>query len=106
MKSTRKSRLRPSGVVAALSVASLAVAGPLLAFGGGGGPVRIGVVAPLTGPSATVGQDIVRAARLAVAQINERGGLLGGRKAELLVADDACDAKRGSAEVSPKAAST
>ena len=50
-------------------------------------PIRIGFPTPLTGAFGAEAQDQVRAAQLAVAQFNERGGL-GGRTAELLVRDD------------------
>lgn len=48
------------------------------------GPIRIGFPVPLTGAFGAEAQDQVRAAQLAVAQFNERGG----RTAELLVRDD------------------
>ncbi len=50
--------------------------------------VRIGVVAPLSGPRAFIGTELVNGAKLAVARINERGGLLG-QDVELVVVDDA-----------------
>lgn len=50
--------------------------------------VRIGVVAPLTGPQAFLGQELLAGAELAVDELNERGGLLG-RPVELVVIDDA-----------------
>lgn len=50
--------------------------------------VRIGVVAPLSGPRAAIGQDLVRGAELAVDRINDRGGLLGA-DVELVVTDGA-----------------
>jgi branched-chain amino acid transport system substrate-binding protein len=50
--------------------------------------VRIGVIAPLTGTRAWLGQEVVAGARLAIEDINEAGGLLG-EPVELVVADDA-----------------
>lgn len=50
--------------------------------------VRIGVVAPLSGPRAFIGVELVNGATLAVAKINREGGLLG-RDVELVVIDDA-----------------
>ena len=50
--------------------------------------VRIGVVAPLSGPRAAIGQELVRGAELAVDQLNDRGGLLG-HDVELVVTDGA-----------------
>jgi len=52
-----------------------------------GGPIRIGLPVPLTGPYGAEAQDQVRNAELAVKEFNDAGGL-GGRKAELLVRDD------------------
>lgn len=50
--------------------------------------VRIGVLAPLTGPRAFLGQEVANGAELAVAELNRRGGLLG-EDVELVVVDDA-----------------
>ena len=52
--------------------------------------VRIGLVAPLTGPSASLGSEMVQAANDAVKVINDAGGLFD-QKVELVVMDDACD---------------
>lgn len=51
------------------------------------GPIKIGVVAPLTGEGATWGQNTLAAATLAVKEINDAGGI-NGRKVELLAEDD------------------
>src|SRR6478735_2845972 len=51
------------------------------------GPVRLGLLAPLTGTGGPYGQEEEQAARAAVKIINEAGGVLG-RKLELVVADD------------------
>ena len=51
-------------------------------------PIRIGVLAPLTGGGGPYGADIVKASKLAADQINASGGVLGGRKIELFVEDD------------------
>ncbi|WP_398466009.1 ABC transporter substrate-binding protein [Tardiphaga sp.] len=51
------------------------------------GPVRIGLLAPLTGTGGPYGQEEEQAARAAVKIINDAGGVLG-RKLELVVADD------------------
>jgi len=69
---------------------------PALVFAGGQGeagekpPVKIGVIQPLTGNVAFDGQTAVEGARLAAKQINDRGGVLGGRMIELVVEDGAC----------------
>lgn len=51
-------------------------------------PVKIGIAAPLSGGAATYGQDVKRGAELAADKINEKGGILGGRKIELVFEDD------------------
>lgn len=55
-------------------------------------PIRIGVLAPLTGGGGPYGPGIVKAAKLAAEEINEAGGLLGGRRLELFVEDDETNA--------------
>src|SRR6201992_1880554 len=55
-------------------------------------PIRIGVLAPLTGGGGPYGADIVKASKLAADQINAAGGVLGGRKIELFVEDDETNA--------------
>lgn len=52
-----------------------------------GKPVRIGLIAPLTGGSADFGNSVRYGAELAVKEINEVGGFLG-RPLELVVRDD------------------
>ena len=57
--------------------------------GGGsaaGGKVKVGIVAPVTGPYSGDGQEMVRGAKLAVEDINKFGGVLG-REVELVIAD-------------------
>ena len=49
--------------------------------------VKIAVGAPLTGPLAKQGQEVANAVKLAVAEWNQRGGVLG-KKIEVLEADD------------------
>jgi branched-chain amino acid transport system substrate-binding protein len=51
-------------------------------------PVRIGMVAPSTGPVAESGKFQTQGARLAVEEINSSGGVLGGRPLELVIEDD------------------
>jgi len=51
-------------------------------------PIKIGHVAALSGGSAQSGEAITRGLSLAIEEINAGGGLLGGRKIELLQRDD------------------
>jgi branched-chain amino acid transport system substrate-binding protein len=50
-------------------------------------PIKIGVVAPLTGPLADAGRYGVQGAKLAVEEVNKAGGVLG-RQLELVIEDD------------------
>jgi ABC-type branched-subunit amino acid transport system substrate-binding protein len=50
------------------------------------------VPAPLSGSEASAGEDIVDAAKLAAANINAKGGVLG-RPVEIIAQDDACSAQ-------------
>lgn len=52
-----------------------------------GGPIKIGMVIPFTGSTGAYGPEMEKAAKLAVATINDAGGLLGGRKVELFIED-------------------
>jgi branched-chain amino acid transport system substrate-binding protein len=50
-------------------------------------PIKIGVVGPHSGPAAADGQSTLIGAQIAAAEINDAGGLLGGRKIEIIAAD-------------------
>jgi branched-chain amino acid transport system substrate-binding protein len=52
--------------------------------------IRIGVAGPMTGPIAWFGEQYLRAAELAVQNLNASGGVLG-QPVELVVGDDFCD---------------
>src|SRR5206468_10270582 len=58
-------------------------------------PIKIGFSMPLTGDNAATGQKALNAAKLAVQQINARGGAAG-RPFELVEGDDQCDPKQAS----------
>src|SRR5215469_10545898 len=59
-------------------------------------PVKIGVLTPLSPPGdASAGQFIVRGAKMGAEDVNARGGVLGGRKVELVVEDDAGTPEKG-----------
>jgi branched-chain amino acid transport system substrate-binding protein len=51
-------------------------------------PIKIGHVAALSGGSAPSGEAITRGLTIAIDEINDKGGLLGGRKLELIQRDD------------------
>jgi branched-chain amino acid transport system substrate-binding protein len=61
---------------------------------GGGGtsgpPIKLGMIAPLTGARASVGQGMSQGAELAVGVVNANGGVLG-HQVQLVTQDDAAD---------------
>lgn len=61
--------------------------------------VKIGLVAPVTGPIAHWGKDNVNGARMAIDELNAKGIVIGGKKTkfELLAEDDASDPKQATA---------
>jgi len=85
-------RYRPANVLltAFIAVAGLAV-GPALAAD----PVKIGHVAALSGGSAQSGEAITRGLTIAIDEINAKGGVLGGRKLELVQRDDESTPPKG-----------
>jgi branched-chain amino acid transport system substrate-binding protein len=52
--------------------------------------IRLGSLAPISGRNSYSGEAMVNAAKLAVAEVNAAGGVLG-RQVELVAEDDACD---------------
>lgn len=61
-------------------------------------PVKIGVLTPLSPPGDSgAGQFIVRGAKMGAEDVNARGGVLGGRKIELVIEDDSGTPEKGSA---------
>lgn len=73
-----------------LFAALVAAAGLVLAPGAGAqqGPIKIGVLAPVTGPLATPGKDMVDGWKLFW---GEAGHQAGGRKIEYVIADTTCN---------------
>ena len=55
--------------------------------------IHIGAVGPVTGPLASLGEQMLAGARQAVTDLNERGGVLG-QKLILHIGDDQCDPKQ------------
>jgi branched-chain amino acid transport system substrate-binding protein len=72
------------------------LAGPAAAQAPANQPIRIGLIAPLSGGSADFGTSVRNGALLAVAEINQVGGYLG-RPLELVVRDDKADPATGRA---------
>ena len=77
--------------VLSVAVASLCVVAGASAAGAAsapsGAPIRIGLLAPLTGSGGAYGKEEETAAKAAAAHINAHGGVLG-RPLEIVVADD------------------
>ena len=88
----------------AIWMAALAVIAVLSNLSGTAGAadkvVRIGNIIPLSGPSASVGQQGKNAREMAVEEINAAGGIksLGGAKLEMLYADSESKPEKGVAE--------
>ena len=59
----------------------------LTSFGRAAEPLKIGIVAPLTGPAAESGRYQTQGAKLAAEEVNNAGGVLG-RPIELVIEDD------------------
>jgi branched-chain amino acid transport system substrate-binding protein len=96
----RKSHRRfASSTIALLIVACCALVavptGAPPASAASGPPIKIGVSLPLTGDNAATGQKALNGAKLAVNQINAKGGVLG-RPMAVVEGDDQCDPKQSS----------
>src|SRR3954471_16629977 len=99
-----KSRIGGAGIAGALALLVIAGCGGSgkpkptatpgkLANGGYvAGDVSFGVLAPTSGPHAQRGRDLVDGAKMAIAELNVRGGV-NGHKTALITYDDGCDAK-------------
>ena len=72
-------------ITAALTFASIFIL--LAAPGWGQDVIKIAAGAPLTGPTAKQGQEVANAVKLAAAEWNARGGVLG-KKIAVMEADD------------------
>jgi len=85
----RRTLLKGAAAIGALQVAS-----PFVISARGETPIKVGMVDPLTGVYAAVAQNEVIGVKLAVEQINAKGGVLG-RPIELLEEDSANDVGTG-----------
>lgn len=80
------SRIHAGPIVTALLLLAVAAGAAQGADGPAIQPLRVGVLAPLSGPYASGGASFLEAATLAVEQANAAGGVLG-RRVELVSAD-------------------
>src|SRR5579872_3852756 len=78
----------------AAALGALQVASPFIIQARGETPIKIGMVDPLTGVYAAPAQNEVMGAKLAIEEMNAKGGILG-RPIELLVEDSANDVGTG-----------
>ena len=84
------SRRQALAIPAGVALASLAGRTAMAAD-----PVKVGLVAALSGPSAKSGEGITRGLTIAIDEINARGGVLGGRMIELVRRDDESNPGKG-----------
>ena len=82
------------------AVMTLSIALVALAAGAGAPraqqpPVKLGLAAAVSGGSAASGDAIKRGLQIAMDEINARGGVLGGRKLELVIRDDEGNPQKG-----------
>ena len=80
--------MRKHLIVSAAGLAAWALAAPVKAQ-----DIPIAVAGPMTGPVASIGEQMKRGAETAAAAINEAGGV-NGRKIKIVIEDDACDPKQ------------
>jgi branched-chain amino acid transport system substrate-binding protein len=81
-------------MLAALAATAVHAAQPPAAPAADGNAVRVGLIAPLSGPAGEYGKSVRLGAQLAVNEINEVGGYLG-RRFELVVRDDKASPEEG-----------
>ena len=86
-----------TGKLAVAFFFSLLVLLPLQALPSELPPVKIGVLYPLTGKMSAVGREALRGAQIAADQVNEHGGIWGGRRI-VLVTGDAADTEAARTE--------
>ena len=58
----------------------------------GADPIKVGIVDTYTGPALTYSQDVLDGFKLAVEEVNGKGGVLG-RKIEFVIRDHYCPVK-------------
>lgn len=75
-------------------LSGVALSAMLLLGGNAWAEILIGVGAPMTGPNATYGAQILKGAEAAIAEINAAGGM-NGEQLKIVVGDDVSDPKQG-----------
>ena len=77
-----------AGFGSAVAIAKLTGCTPSPSESDGSAPVKLGLVAAITGASALSGESIKRGLEVAIDEINANGGVMGGRPIELVIRDD------------------
>jgi branched-chain amino acid transport system substrate-binding protein len=85
--------MRRTVFFALIALAAAGLGGPTLAQGKD--PVKIGLSAAVSGGSAASGEAIKRGILIAMDEINAKGGVLGGRRLELVIRDDEGNPAKG-----------
>ncbi len=78
-------------------LAGAALAGGRVSRARAAEPIKLGLVAALSGASAKSGEGIARGLQVAIDEVNAAGGLLGGRMLELVRRDDESNPGKGQA---------
>ena len=84
----RRKLMRKIALLFAVSVLVAGLAGPAMA------DIKVGIMVPTTGSEATYGKDMENAVKMAVDELNAKGGVLG-QKFTTVTADDGCDPADG-----------
>ncbi len=85
---------RRSLIKTGVALGAIELAAPAIINARGEEPIKLGFIDPLTGVYSAFAQSEVQGAKLAVAEINKKGGVLG-RQLQLLVEDSANDVGTG-----------
>ena len=63
--------------------------------GGGSKTIKVGIVMPITGPNAATTRDHINGMMIVIDDVNNSGGLLGGRQIEVIKEDDRSQPSEG-----------
>ena len=83
-----RSTMRTTLILSLTGLGLAAMTAPVLAD-----DITIAVAGPMTGPVASIGEQMKRGAEAAAAAINDAGGV-NGRRIKIIIEDDACDPKQ------------
>ncbi len=84
-----------AGLGSAIALSKLTGCQPTTTGDTSGDPVKLGLVAAITGSSALSGESIKRGLEVAIDEINANGGVMGGRPIELVIRDDESTPAKG-----------